>query len=81
MLFRFPGRRGEFPRLRVEEAKSLDLQPPVAPNGHFVSSRREKTPRVLHGSQNAVGKTYADFAKTILDTWNVHDLGETFLVA
>lgn len=64
MLFHFPGRRGEFPRPRAEEAKprssaSLDLQPPVAPNGHFVSSRREKTPHVLqlvHESQNRVGK-------------------------
>lgn len=43
MLFSFPGRRGEFPRVRAEEAKlvgsaSLDVQPQVGPNGHFVSS-------------------------------------------
>lgn len=37
----------------MEEAKprggaGLDLQPPVGPNGHFVSSRREKTLDVFH---------------------------------
>lgn len=64
MLSHFPGRRGEFPRPRVEEVKErgsagLDLQPPVGPNGHFVSGRPEKTPHVfqlVHESQKIAGK-------------------------
>lgn len=47
------------PGRRRRSRASLDLQPPVGPNGHFVSSRREKTPHVFqlaHESQNVVGK-------------------------